>query len=418
MIINPSSGNRGDKVGGINPNLLDNAYFGNPVNQRGGYVVPSGVPYWQLGYEQVGTTDKYYTVKELNRDGWGSIFEIDGIECNTYATYLVRGYVGGYNLGYTIDRWKTRNYAPQITLSDGYLTFETSDYDAWYYFEQPIEKNKLLNGVQYTMSILTDTGLFYKIFTCTGGGTADSVWFDDASALFYDESQISTGGTALITIGSSSLNKTIKIRAIKLELGTEQTLAHQDENGSWVLNEIPDYHDEFLKCIQSTADSSDAYANKVIYHTGNKPTPNDIGAQVLIKDTEIQKYGISASLNNGDVVINSTIEAICEAMPVNSLYTNGWTGNTQNSDNSYRFGTIGAQLPLPYGKLYIYKPRENQCDLKCIAYDKPVTYVATWTTTNNYGFVGWESNSYSYGTTDLVAGSSFLDNGKLYFVYE
>lgn len=37
------------------------------------------------------------------------------------------------------------------------------------------------------------------------------------------------------------------IVAAKLELGSEQTLAHQ-ENGSWVLNEIPDYGDELAKC--------------------------------------------------------------------------------------------------------------------------------------------------------------------------
>ena len=28
-----------------NPNLLDNWYFGNPVDQRGGYVVPPGETY-------------------------------------------------------------------------------------------------------------------------------------------------------------------------------------------------------------------------------------------------------------------------------------------------------------------------------------------------------------------------------------
>ena len=28
-----------------NPNLLDNPYFGNPVDQRGGYVVPPGETY-------------------------------------------------------------------------------------------------------------------------------------------------------------------------------------------------------------------------------------------------------------------------------------------------------------------------------------------------------------------------------------
>ena len=34
---------------------------------------------------------------------------------------------------------------------------------------------------------------------------------------------------------------------MKLELGSTQTLAHK-ENGVWVLNEIPDYQTELLKC--------------------------------------------------------------------------------------------------------------------------------------------------------------------------
>ena len=38
------------------------------------------------------------------------------------------------------------------------------------------------------------------------------------------------------------------LHAAKLELGTTQTLAHQDENGNWVLNEIPDYGEQLARC--------------------------------------------------------------------------------------------------------------------------------------------------------------------------
>ena len=37
------------------------------------------------------------------------------------------------------------------------------------------------------------------------------------------------------------------IEAVKLELGDTQTLAHQ-ENGKWVLNEMPNYAEELAKC--------------------------------------------------------------------------------------------------------------------------------------------------------------------------
>ena len=67
--------------------------------------------------------------------------------------------------------------------------------------------------------------------------------------------------SANLGVGSENVGKYIDIIAIKLELGDTQTLAHQ-ENGVWVLNEIPDYADQMLRCCSSTSDSSDTYANK------------------------------------------------------------------------------------------------------------------------------------------------------------
>ena len=40
----------------------------------------------------------------------------------------------------------------------------------------------------------------------------------------------------------------IRVSAAKLELGDTQTLAHQDEDGNWQLNEIPNYAEELAKC--------------------------------------------------------------------------------------------------------------------------------------------------------------------------
>ena len=43
-------------------------------------------------------------------------------------------------------------------------------------------------------------------------------------------------------------NQGLYIKAIKLELGEQQTLAHQNGDGAWVLNELPDYGGELLRC--------------------------------------------------------------------------------------------------------------------------------------------------------------------------
>ena len=61
------------------------------------------------------------------------------------------------------------------------------------------------------------------------------------------------------------------IVAVKVELGTRQTLAHL-KNGTWVLNELPDYEEELLKCQTSVTDPSDSYANGVV--SINVPNPN------------------------------------------------------------------------------------------------------------------------------------------------
>ena len=67
-----------------------------------------------------------------------------------------------------------------------------------------------------------------------------------ASALLSDGTMITpTYDDSTKTFTLTASNKTVV--AAKLELGSEQTLAHK-ENGVWVLNEIPDYGEELTKC--------------------------------------------------------------------------------------------------------------------------------------------------------------------------
>lgn len=141
------------KVQPCNRNLLDNWYFGNPVNQR---------------------------------DVSGTIS----------------------SAGYFLDRWKL--VAGSVTIGTDGIT---------------------LNG---TMQQMLETA---PVGTVT------------ASAL-------TQAGVGEVVPAYNSASKTVtvtaageKLVAVKLELGTEQTLAHQ-ENGVWVLNEIPDYGEELTKCMR------------------------------------------------------------------------------------------------------------------------------------------------------------------------
>ena len=70
-------------------------------------------------------------------------------------------------------------------------------------------------------------------------------------------SALTQAGVGEVVPTYNSANKTVtvtaageKLVAVKLELGTEQTLTHQNSSGAWVLNEMPDYGVELTKCMR------------------------------------------------------------------------------------------------------------------------------------------------------------------------
>ena len=169
-----------------NPNLLDNWYFVDPVNQRG------------------------------QRE---------------YA-----GVVGGY----TIDRWCCAEYGDnRINIKEDGLEF-------------PVESTTLIQkivnrckGRRLTASLLTsDNELKSVTFTNTGNGYSPAESFTGMLTfdVLYNEDLL------YFRLYSHTGYKNMKrVLAVKLELGDTQTLAHR-EGDTWVLNEIPDYGTELLKC--------------------------------------------------------------------------------------------------------------------------------------------------------------------------
>lgn len=141
------------KVQPCNRNLLDNWYFGNPVNQR---------------------------------DVSGTIS----------------------SAGYFLDRWKL--VSGSVTISADGITLNGT-------MQQVLETAPV--GT-VTVSALTQAGVGEVVPT-----------YDSASK------------TVTVTADGK------KLVAVKLEMGPQQTLAHQ-EDGVWVLNEIPDYGEELTKCMR------------------------------------------------------------------------------------------------------------------------------------------------------------------------
>ena len=158
---------------------------------------------------------------------------------------------------YGIDRWFVDSTLATITLSASGVSI-TSPQNS--YFTQ-----YLSNSQQYAEKTLTFTvwssGYARMRYNINGTWNLDGVSPGISTVTFTLPSSVSTFGVQFGISGNSANT----FYAVKLELGTEQTLCHNEgtaEDPVWILNEIPDYEYELYRCITSTADPSDTYANK------------------------------------------------------------------------------------------------------------------------------------------------------------
>ncbi len=166
-----------------NPKLLDNWYWGNPVNQRG-----------QTSY--TGTD---------------------------FATY-------------SIDRWLCHG---SVRLSNGAIEVsrEGSPYGYGYFLQK---LGCSIDGKTVAASVLTSDGVLrWGTLVATSEEQTVPGTDDDMSGLKVSSNSFK------FSIGS--YDNVYKIIAVGLELGSQQTLAHQ-ENGVWVLNEIPKFGDQLAEC--------------------------------------------------------------------------------------------------------------------------------------------------------------------------
>ena len=168
-----------------NPNLLDNWYFGNPVNQRG---------------------DTQHT--------------------GTAATYF-------------IDRWGCGSYNQTIELTQHGLHWSTNT-GIW--LTQIIENYDDLVGKVVTVSAIIDNVLYSATGTVSKTG---NIAIRTSTGVYLEVEHTEKGVRFVTYFGDTPQ---VSILAVKLELGTQQTLAHQDADGNWVLNEIPDYGEQLAQC--------------------------------------------------------------------------------------------------------------------------------------------------------------------------
>lgn len=248
-----------------NPNLLDNWYFADPVNQRG---------------------QTEYTGAE-----------------------------------YAIDRWK---------LSNGSLTLSTAGATALLINTDSAQsRNVLFQLIERCSNFVGKTLTFSVLVTDLNGKMTASVYENGSKSIYNGNGILSDGlSTVTFTIPATAAPTEFRVHfllsasgscrpiAAKLELGAQQTLAHQDADGNWVLNDPPPNKAlELAKCqrYQIVYDShSSAYAgilaNGIISAIQNStrvfislptfvriknPTVSMVGAPWYITSEDSKEYEIT-----------------------------------------------------------------------------------------------------------------------------
>lgn len=262
----------------VNTNLLDNWYFPNLVNQRG---ISSGT-----------------------------------------------GPVNAYG----IDRWKCLN-AGTLTIGSDYIAIASDTHP--YTLQQYIEPGRFAGviGMAATLSALVKGNGRLKISLGSSSVGAYSDYFSYSDwTLVQMQGTIVSGTDYHIYVQAKQGSGNCYVKAVKLELGSQQTLAHQDADGNWVLNEIPDYGEQLRRCqrysVHGVGQRCSGYAiNGSDRATIFIPTPVTMrtiaSAEIVTTDNLVTSYGDiipiksfspAATLPNGvvgDLQINSPVTQTC-----------------------------------------------------------------------------------------------------------
>lgn len=150
--------------------------------------------------------------------------------------------------GSCIDRWKLFN-RPTLALEADAISLTSRDTGTSQLRQiLSAEAMEQIKGRTVTLSVLTTQGLFSGPFTISPDGSSisgEKISMENWYADLYANLSISKIEFRFVSLNP---NATLKIRAVKLELGPIQTLACQDEAGGWQLFETPDYGAELAKC--------------------------------------------------------------------------------------------------------------------------------------------------------------------------
>lgn len=310
--------------GGVNPNLLDNWYFGRPVNQRGGYIIPAGVEYNDLSWNHAGTTDKAYPV--IGYSGQDPLITVNGTNYIVGKSAQVPGYCAA---GYTVDRWRIDFDSESSNLqptNDGVI-YNAGSSGSYENFTQSYLKESCIVGQFYTISFLVDN--FQNVNQVFNTKTGSN--FDITENLISYTFSYNSTPDANPDIGIQFKKGTpTLIKAAKLELGDTQTLAHK-EGDKWVLNEIPDYGEQLRRCQRYFVRLTNAYGYGWTYNSSIAnffvSLPTTMRANPVIKLT-----------TNGEIQTINGAKTVT-GFEAKGIHPNGFAIDLHNSANALITGT-------------------------------------------------------------------------------
>lgn len=178
----------------VNPNLLDNWYFANPVNQRG---------------------QTEYTIS------WNK---------------------------YSVDRWSCEGDAVYVRIEQDGIVIKNNG-SSTIQFKQILPDGLIPVGSAVTISALCTSvsGICHITYAQVGDPYSPSIqWTQIVAGVVTTAHGVQIGGQHKFFIGLGP-GAEIKILAAKLEIGSTQTLAHR-EGDRWVLNEVPEYGEQLRRC--------------------------------------------------------------------------------------------------------------------------------------------------------------------------
>lgn len=308
----------------VRPNLLDNWYFGRPVDQRGGHIVLHG----KMGYldaactvEAGGVIETAMAVTKVS----DTVYTFTGGDRNQYyvkAADVVRGYTG---TGYTVDRWK--RYAPNgtMTVHDGYVSIVGQGQNLDQVTSETVYKG--LRGKTVTISAIVRGGNIAIVSEDFANNYQSVSTQSSVFTIVSKTFSVRSDSDRFIFHIQPQDNNPVDILAAKLELGPTQTLARK-ENGVWVLNEVPDYGEQLRRCLRHD--------------------------YIIGFDGQLCPIGIGTAYSNAGVLCDVQLPECMRANPAVSLSGGGIQIRFSASQNitatsvlNYGFGGDKVQLYFP-----------------------------------------------------------------------